>query len=858
MLRKLFTLSLLVAMTCLQALAQTTLKGKVHDAETSEPLIGAKVIIKGTTNGAATDLNGEYSIVYNKAAYPILLEFTYMGYETKEVELNKNTKLEVFLLPSSTSLNEITVTARRRSEEVQEIPIAISVIGSKELDHSTSFNVNRVKELVPSVQLYSSNPRNTTLNIRGVGSTFGLTNDGIDPGVGFYVDGVYFARPAATTLDFIDVQQIEVLKGPQGTLFGKNTTAGTFNITSRKPTFITTGIFEQTFGNFGFVQTKGSVSGPIYKDKIAVRLSFTGTHRDGTIYNVDTEKYTNSLSNQGIRGQFLFVPTKRISLTLSGDYTRQRPDGYAQVIAGVVQTKRAQYRQFESIIKDLNYDLPSRNAFDRKIDHDTPWRSNQDMGGVSLNADYKLEKGTITSTTAYRGWKWGPSNDRDFTGLQALAKSEAPSIHHQWSQEVRYAGDFTKKISGVVGVFAFYQKLDAIDAHVEESGKDQWRFAQSSTSSLWQTPGLLDGYGIRSNPSFSNFSGAVFSQVDYKVTKKLTILPGVRLNYDQKEVDFKRKTYGGLQTTDPALIALQKTVYSDQAFTANVDAWNVSGQLTLNYKLHEKARVYGTYSIGFKPVGLNLGGLPTNTNGTPMLELAQVKPERANHIEFGVKTEPIKNATLNLIGYNTDIYDYQTLVQSPQLGVNRGYLSNADHVRIMGLEIDGSYLLPKHFRINAAVNYSEGTYVSFPNAPLPLEETGLTVNGQQVAFKDISGESLPGISKWAVSSGLEAFTKAKLLGQEGECFIGGDLFYRSDFSSSPSPSQYLNIKGYALANARFGFRTPKGVTIYFWSRNIGDVNYFEQLLPAAGNNGSYAGVLSDPRTYGITLRYNFL
>src|SRR5690606_20672289 len=203
---------------------------------------------------------------------------------------------------------------------------------------------------------YSSNPRNTTLNIRGIGSTFGLTNDGIDPGVGFYVDGVYYARPAATTLDFIDIQQIEVLRGLQGTLFGKNTTAGTFNITSRKPTFIITGIFEQSFGNFGFIQTKGSVSGPLVKDKLAARLSFTGTSRDGTIYNIANESYTNTLNNQGVRGQLLFVPNANTSFTLAGDYTRQRPDGYAQVFAGVAPTQRPEFRQFESIIADLNYD----------------------------------------------------------------------------------------------------------------------------------------------------------------------------------------------------------------------------------------------------------------------------------------------------------------------------------------------------------------------------------------------------------------------------------------------------------------------------------------------------------------------
>lgn len=839
----------------LTALTQSVITGKVLASQTKEALIGATVHIKGTTNGTTANLQGEFSLDY-KGEYPVSLIFSYIGYDAKEMELSSQQELEVYLAPSSKSLIEVTVTARRRSEEVQEIPIAIAVIGAKELDNSNSFNVNRVKELIPSVQLYSSNPRNTTLNIRGIGSTFGLTNDGIDPGVGFYVDGVYYSRPAAATLDFIDVQQIEVLRGPQGTLFGKNTTAGTFNITSHKPTFTTTGKIEQSFGNYGFIQTKSSFSSPLIKDKLAARVSFTGTHRDGTIFNIATQKHTNTQNNQGVRGQLLFLPTDNISITVSGDYSRQRPDGYAQVFAGVAPTKRSQFRQFENIIADLNYKLPSRNPFDRVIDHDTPWQSNQDMGGASLNADFKLGGGTLSATSAWREWKWDPSNDRDFTGLQALARSQAPSIHHQWSQELRYAGDFSKNLSGVVGLFAFFQKLDADGAHVEESGRDQWRFVQNSQNILWKTPGLLDGYGIRTNPSFRNFSGALFGQLDWEMTKNITLHPGIRINYDQKEVDFSRKTYGGLQTQDAELIALQRSVYTNQAFTADIDDWNFSGQLTLNYKINKRVRLYTTYSIGFKPVGLNLGGLPTQ-DGEPMLDLAVIKPERANHFEIGIKTEPIKNSTLNITAFNTEIHNYQALVQSPQLGVNRGYLANAEKVRTRGLELEASYSMIDHLRINGTLNYTDGKYVKFTNAPLPLEETGQTINGQQVAFKDISGGELPGISKWALSSGIEAFNKGKLLDQEGEYFAGADVFYRSAFSSSPSPSTYLNINGYTLINARMGYRTAKGISLYFWCKNVANTNYFEQLLPGAGNAGHYAGIIGDPRTFGCTLRYNF-
>ena len=153
----------------------------------------------------------------------------------------------------------ISVTgARRREEAVQEVPIPVSVVDGELITEAGAFNVNRIKELIPSVQLYSSNPRNTGVNIRGLGSPFGLTNDGIEPGVGYYVDGVLYARPAATTLDFIDVERVEVLRGPQGTLFGKNTTAGAILVTTRKPSFTPEYDFELGYGDDDFVQAKGS------------------------------------------------------------------------------------------------------------------------------------------------------------------------------------------------------------------------------------------------------------------------------------------------------------------------------------------------------------------------------------------------------------------------------------------------------------------------------------------------------------------------------------------------------------------------------------------------------------------------
>ena len=157
----------------------------------------------------------------------------------------------------------MVVTARRVEEAAQEVPIPVSVVSGELVADAGAFNVNRLKELIPTVQFYSTNPRNSAINIRGLGAPFGLTNDGIEPGVGLYIDGVFYARPASATLDFLDVERIEVLRGPQGTLFGKNTTAGAINVTTRKPSFTPATDFELNYGNLGFVQAKASVTGPL-------------------------------------------------------------------------------------------------------------------------------------------------------------------------------------------------------------------------------------------------------------------------------------------------------------------------------------------------------------------------------------------------------------------------------------------------------------------------------------------------------------------------------------------------------------------------------------------------------------------
>jgi iron complex outermembrane receptor protein len=842
---------LVFLLTAGYSIAQNVITGTVKDGK-GQTLPGASILIRGTKQGASADKNGKFSLKVT-AQPPFYIRISSVGFKAQDFQiLSIQTAPSEYVLVDDDQLQEIVVVSRRRKEIAQDVPIPISVIGGVQVDQSGGFNVNRIKELIPSVQLYTSNPRNTGINIRGIGSPFGLTNDGLDPGVGFYVDGVYYARPAAATLDFIDVENIEVLRGPQGTLFGKNTSAGAINITTRKASFTPGVALESSFGNYGYIQTKASVTGPL-SQYFAVRLSLSGTQRDGLIQNTKTQVPVNSINNLGGRAQILFQPSDKVTITLSGDVSNQNPNGYAQVVAGVAPTKRAAYRQFNSIIADLGYSLPSTNAFDRVVDQDAAWRSGNQIGGITLNGDFKIGPGTLTSTTAWRYWDWKPSSDRDFTGLPVLAKSQNPSKQHQVSEEVRYAGNLTDKLSGVIGLYYLNQEVTVNGR--EEAGSAQWRFAQSTTNTAqWQTPGLFEGYGITTNSSLKSQSAAIFANVDWTLGSAFHIIPGVRYNYDKKDVNYNRVADGGITITDPTLLGFRTALYSSQAYATVFDEKNFTYQVTASYRPNKRINAFATYSTSFKPSGVNVAGLPA-INGSPALDLAVIKPEKTKHYEIGAKTNLAENLTFNITFHNSDIDDYQTNVQSPDPGVNRGYLATAEKVNVKGFEFDANYVAGKHFSFFASGAYTDAKYVKFTNAPLPLEETGLTVNGTQVFFKDISGGQLPGVSKWTTSAGTEFTTDAKFISENSKFFIGVDDYFRSRFSSSPTPSAYLNIAGYTLVNARLGFRATRGISAYVWGRNIFDQNYYEQLLPATGNAGQYAGVLGDQRTLGITLRY---
>jgi len=634
--------------------------------------------------------------------------------------------------PAAPEDGVIVITARRRSENLQEVPMAVSVVGAERLAATGSNNVARLTQIQPSLQFFSTNPRNSAANIRGLGAPFGLTNDGIEQGVGVYIDQIYMSRIAAATFDFLDVERIEVLRGPQGTLYGKNTTAGAVNVVTRSPSFAPEGSAQLSIGNLDYLSGALSLSGPILDDVLAFRLAAGRSRRRGTVLNVVTGQRVNGQDNLGLRAQLQLRAALGLNLTLAGDYNRQDPSCCAQLYVRTGATQRPLPRQFAGLAAAFGYAPPSTNPFDRLTDVDAPLRATQALGGVALRAEWTLGPGMLTSVSAWRFWDWDPSNDRDFTGLPITTVSANPSRQDQYSQELRLAGT-SGPLDYVLGAFAYHQRQRTTGAQEQGAAASRWllnpgNVALGAAGCLPPAanacnPAVLDGLRSDNDISFSSTSLAVFAQLGWRVTDRLRLQPGLRVNYDRKRGSYLAVITTGAGST--FLSADQRGVLAPQAYRPQFFDWNLSYDFTLSYDLADHVLGYATYARAFKSGGINLSGLPLDAASNPILAAATVAAERVNHFELGLRSQFLdRRLTLNLAAFWTIIDDYQATVTNGQLGVLRGYLANADRVRVRGLELELFARPSDRLDLYVSGALTDGRYVRFIDAPCPPELSG--------------------------------------------------------------------------------------------------------------------------------------
>ncbi|OYX29097.1 MAG: hypothetical protein B7Y99_13725, partial [Caulobacterales bacterium 32-69-10] len=666
---------------------------------------------------------------------------------------------------ASDVIGQIVVTARRRTETVQDVPIAVTVVGAEALERQQINTIQQLTTLTPSAQVLSTNPRNTAITIRGLGASYGLANDGLEQGVGVYVDQVYNSRPSSATFDFVDIERVEVLRGPQGTLFGKNTTAGALNITTRDPTFDPEVQSDISVGNFNFLQARASLSGPLAGDKLAGRLSVVGTRRDGLVRNPIVGRDQLDTKSIAIRGSLLYKPTDRLTARFYIDFSRQEPECCTQLFVAAAPTLKPLNQQFAALAAGRGYAPVSTDPYRRLAETDGKIKAHQTSQGVSALINYDFGFATLTSITAAREWAWQPANDRDYTPLDIVRQSANPSQQYQYSQELRLASKGDKAIDWLVGLYGFEQNVKTTG--VTEYGRDAsyWLFPAAGV-----TDALLNGYKAFNTSSIDTKSYAAFGQLTWTVTDRLKVTPGLRYTHEKKDAYYNATTAGGLVTSDAALINRRLGIARPQFYAAKVSDGSLAGQLALAYAVTPDVNAYATYARGEKSGGINMAGIPTDAAGNPALVSAVVRPEKATTYEVGLKTQWFeRRLTANLAAYYTTVRDFQANVVDSGPGALRGYLANIEKVTVKGVELDLSTRPIMGVTTYGAVSWTDGEYASFANGPCPIERIGTST----VAC-DLSGRELPGVSRWAASAGAEYRHDASIASLDGQVYASID------------------------------------------------------------------------------------
>lgn len=746
---------------------------------------------------------------------------------------------------------EFLVTARRRVENAQTVPAALSVVDGDLIERSYTVNTSQLSLLVPALNYSSANPRNTAFTIRGLGNSVvavSQANDGLEPGVGFYVDQVYHARPATAAFEFVDIDRIEVLRGPQGTLFGKNATAGAIHILTRAPTFDWEARGEASYGEFNFFQARAAVSGPLVADKLAFRVSGLLTRRDGVIQNVTTGTDQNSVNIQAVRGQLLWRAGDALTLHLTGDWSNFKSECCTQVYLRTATSLRPPARQFSALAAGIGYAPPSTNPYDRMTDIDARLAVDTNEGGVSLVADWDIGHATITSVTAWRFWNWNAANDRDYTSLKIQLEQGIPSRQDQVSQELRMASNGNGPLGYVWGVYYFRQVITGRPISIYGPTGAYWLIGPTTGTPAVAVPAnLLDGYGQDGRTRFATDSYATFGEMNWKPTDRLTLTGGLRYTIEHKVGDYSTFVFGGLQTTIPALVNAKLSILRPQTYSARDDDGSLSGRANTSYALHGDVFAYASYARGFKSGGINMSGLPLNAQSQPVLTTAVVRPERNTTYEGGLKTELFDHRLrFNIAGYFTEVRNFQaTLVDSTQTVALRGYLANIPRVTVKGFEADAIAAPIAGLQIRASVAFADGKYAEYPKGPCPLELQGSTTTAC-----DLTGGRLSGLPRWSTTIGADY---AVPLFDNGEAFVHADSSWRSSYYGDPTLSRFTLIDGYNVTNASIGYSSARGWSVALFARNLFNRNYIQNLTTQAGNSGLILATPSDPRTIGATL-----
>jgi iron complex outermembrane receptor protein len=766
---------------------------------------------------------------------------------------------------SADTIETVTIFARKRAEDNQQVPIPVSVISSADLEKQDLENIGEFQTKLPAVSVYLTNPKQLNIGVRGIGNN-GFNTDGIDSSVGVFIDGVYTGRPGMVSNDFSDIDQVALLRGPQGTLFGKNTTAGALLINSKLPSFDPEVKAEASMGDYDFREFKFNATGPlpILNDKVAVRVSAYYNDMGGNYPNLSGGPLQNAREGDGVRLQFLTKLADNLTSRLIIAHTDQNFPTITPITLSVFTPSALQARMAAA-----GYTLLVGTADNRQVNINSAQNATTRSNMFSLQNDLDLgDDGTITSISAYNGWSCHTNNDNDYTQLDALNDYGSCNTERQFSQELRWASQTGGAVDWVVGGFLSRQQLE-VDSRVKFGTQYNIWAANPSTTAFpnigaasWASGAYaskLNGFGIASRADFHTGTQAVFANAAWHLDeeKRLTLNVGARQTFEDKNY-----RYLGSVTSNPGgLTTAQINAMSPSGANAQLGSASdavmdnsFSGTLGLNYQVTDDVMTYVSGSRGHKSKGFNL--LPENSTnpdtgvaGAIALGATQhIAGERADSLEMGVKSEWFDHRLLvNVTAFDTQVHNYQA---NESIGVGNTatkFLANVGALRTAGVETEIEAWLFEGFHVKGVVGYDEAKYTSFHNSACPAETTALTC--------DLTGRQVAWAPKW---TGDISADYTRDLSEDVAAYGIVDVNYRSSQNTTITLDPLAQISSYALTNLRVGAQLkPYGLEAQFWVENLFDKAYYSNLLGLTKSTGIVQGYVGNPRTMGVTLRATF-
>lgn len=716
-------------------------------------------------------------------------------------------------------IENVVVTAQRREQSLQEVPVAVNNLSADLLQDAGATDLLNIQHLIPSLTMdQNKGPGFATFRIRGIGNLGNIPN--FESAVGLFVDGAYRSKSGLGVGELVDVDRIEVLRGPQSTLFGRNVTGGLISVITKRPTEEFEGFFETRAADNDELAFSGSISGPL-ADNVQGRLSGMSVSRDGTFYDGFQQADKNDKDTTAVRGQLAFQPSDRTTILLIGGYTEKSVECCApDVDMGGTSTL------LSTIVTGGQFALDT-DPMNGVIQQNNTYTYDLEASEITLSIDYEFDAFTFSSLTSYDEYEIVSALDAEQTLLD-LGLFNDDQEADTFTQEFRLTSTSDTNFDWILG--ASYYENSFSRGTVDPAGAPLLTLGSHWPLVSAQAPGSPgDTSFFESANDTENYS--VFAQGNWHVGDRVTLGAGIRWFDEEKSIGIR--SVANFAVFPSFVLAFGVPVPVDTKRDTDQLVWN----LTAQYQATDETMLYASVSQGAKGGGYN------GTWGALTVAQREFADEEVLSFEIGVKTSLADNrVTLNANIFHSDFDNFQN---ASFLGT-AFLVSNAESVVSQGIELDILALVSEWLTVDFSYTYLDAEYDKFTNGPCAPPAVGNC---------DLSGRTMPFAPGDRLHLGLLGTWDAG----DGELYARADYTWTGDTDTDSALDPRSLQESYGLLNGRIGWRNDRW-DVSAWATNATDERIATLSSPQSLFGGLDAGrqvFLNDPRSYGLTARINF-